>query len=168
MGGKNAGNKVLKVLLGIVIVAGICVGIFFALPASVKYNLVQFYQETFKKDEAKVMHETQKLMVPGTQVTFKRMLEANFKSTNWHVETLAEGSSYVVKGGGYKGDISYPKEDGTNNYHHTNCSVMYIFTVDINADGSQKVRNWSLEIDGILVSEYEKTTSAKTLAAKTN
>ncbi len=157
------GNKIVKGILAVIIVAAILVGIYFALPGSIKYSINEFYQTNFDEKSEKLIKEYKSMKAPGTEKTFEQIMAAKCKSHNWYVETIVKDSTYKVHLNGYKVDVIYPKEDGSNNQHFTNTHIEYTFDVTVQPDGTHKNTGWHFLVDGNEKPEYDKKTSIKAL-----
>ena len=97
------GNKVVRVILGIVIVAAVLVGGYFILPGQVKWPLTSWFQMNFDSDAAMVI-EKGKLLKP-TQLedrdpdfkvdnTLDELLRSNSTGSSW---SWLQGNRSVCK-----------------------------------------------------------------------
>ncbi len=125
------GNKVVRVILGIVIVAAVLVGGYFILPGQVKWPLTSWFQMNFDSDAAMVI-EKGKLLKP-TQLedrdpdfkvdnTLDELLRSNSTGSSWYAEVIdKETGKYVLHGHGYKVTVQYVKQNNDDtSMHYTN------------------------------------------------
>ncbi len=157
-------NKIIKGVIAVIIIAAVLVGVYFVMPGQVKFKINQFYQENFDDNAAKYITEYKAMKIPGTDVTFDKAFENKAKNHSWYVEEVVEGIQYKVHLNGYKMDIVYLQEDGSNSQHFTNTHAEYTFDVVVQEDGSHKNTGWHFLVDGNEKPEYDKKASAQSLA----
>ena len=115
------GNRLVRIILGIVIGIAALVVIFLVLPGNAKNPMIEIWQKTFQKDTYAVAEYYQKQKVPKNDITFGEMIaNCSNGSSAWVVETLAESDDkttgqYTVHAYVYKVDVSMEHENGQEN-----------------------------------------------------
>lgn len=127
-------NRIIRIIVGIAIIAGILVGGYFILPGSVKWPLTQWYQTNFDENAKTVMEGVWSGTLPGHKgLDYKSCLETACDSPGWHVEKVVVddvgNGSYQVYADGYKCTITMPSEDNDAMKTLTNAHVQLIWNV---------------------------------------
>ena len=167
------GNRIVRIILGIVIGIGALAAIyFFALPGSVKHPIEEFIQKTFSKDTYAVAEYYQKQEVPRREINFGDMIaNCGGGSSAWVVETIDESEdkssgTYDVHAYSYKVDISMEHENGQENaYNYTQADLEIRFTV--NKKGNEYVTtSYNVYVGEDLMNDFYKEQALDSLAAK--
>jgi len=161
-------NNAIKTVIGILIVAAVLVGIFFILPGQVKYPLIQWYQNNFDDESAKVI-EKGKLLTPKqlenkdnsfkVDATLGDLLDANAENVAWHCDVInRETGLYDLYGDGYKVDVQFTKQvqDDTSQ-HYTNEHIQIQVRAHYeNGEVSFEKSSYSIAMAGYGVDEYSR------------
>lgn len=128
-------NKIIRIIVGIAILAAILVGGYFILPGSVKWPLTQWYQENFDDNAKAVIDGVAAGTVPSHKgLDYKSCFEAATDSPGWHAEKVlvddVGNGSYDVFVDGYKCTVTMPSEDNDAMKTLTNAHVRLVFHVE--------------------------------------
>ena len=167
------GNRIVRIILGIVIGIGALVAIyFFALPGSVKHPIEEFIQKTFSKDTYAVAEYYQKQEVPRREINFGDMIaNCGGGSSAWVVENLQESDDkkngqYTVHAYAYKVDVSMEHENGQENaYSFTQCEVEIRFEVK-KQDGEYITTSYAVYLNEEFMNDFYKDQALDSLAGK--
>ena len=169
------GNRLFRIILGIVIGLGVLIGGFFVLPGSVKYPMEEFFQKTFQKEKYAVAEYYQKQKVPKHDMTFGDMIANCGKgSSAWVVETLDEAEDkstghYFVHAYAYKVDISMEHENGQENMlSYSQAAIEISFKVEKLKDGSFVTTTYSVYIDEQNQTDFYRAQALNSMVAKAN
>lgn len=142
----------LKILVAIVIVAAICVGVYFVLPETsqmyVKGNIQYRTDDTAKAQVDKIKNIT----IPDYDVTFGDGLEAFCKSTAWYYEEVS-ADTWTVTFYGTKATLNLTET--SLDIYYTDEPFKVVFTV---RNDSQV--DISMEIDGDSLSNDDEVKAA--------
>lgn len=156
-------NKIFRVVIGILVIAGVIYGIYFILPGQYKGPIRQAIQEMIDSDAKKLADEYRNAKVPKNDgVTFEKMMLSASASPSWYVKTISEQADkvtgeYEVSVDGYKVTLEMPHENGqTNKQVYTNAHVKIVFNVSRAADGTLKTTGWKLFINDAEQDDFYK------------
>ena len=169
------GNRLFRIILGIIIGIAALIGTYFALPGSVKYPMEEFFQKTFQEGKYAVAEYYQKQKVPKHDMTFGDMIANCGKgSSAWVVETLDEADDkstghYFVHAYAYKVDISMEHENGQENMiSYSQAAIEISFKVEKKKDGSFVTTTYSVYIDDQNQTDFYRTQALNSMVAKAN
>ncbi len=115
------GNRVVRIILGIIIAVAAVVGIYFILPGSIKHPLQEKFQSMFNSDQYETVTYLKTIKVPGYEdITFGDMVEYAGKHGSWVIDYSDVGEdkksgSYEIFAYIYDVDISMAQENGQDN-----------------------------------------------------
>ena len=114
------GNRIVRVIIGIILGIAALVGVYFILPGTIKHPLQEKVQSWLKKDEYEVVTYIKGIKVPGSEMTFGDMIEYAGKHGSWVIEYSDVGEdkksgSYEVHAYVYDVDLSMAHENGQDN-----------------------------------------------------
>ena len=129
------GNKVARILLGIVIIIGVIVGGYFILPGSVHYPIKQFIQSKTNDNYDKVIEPLKNASIPKNKgITFGEAFENNTDHSAWTIEESdvdeKGNGTYTIYADGYNitvGLEDMEQEDSIKT--HTNAHFRCEFSV---------------------------------------
>lgn len=166
------GNRIVRVIFGIILGIGALVGVYFALPGSIKHPLQEKIQGMFFSSQQQVAdyYKNVKLPVEGLEdMTFNQMLEGAGSSVAWVVSNAEESEdkttgTYDLTAYAYDVDISMAQENGQENRKSfTKAAVEIFFSVVKKADGTYKTNSWGIRIDEELQNEFYRTESMRSM-----
>ncbi len=79
-------NRIFRIILGIVLVIGAVVGIYFVLPGSIKHPLQEKLQSFLKSDQFEAITYLKGITVPNSDMNFGDMIENAGKHGSWIIE----------------------------------------------------------------------------------
>ena len=133
-------NKIGRIVLGIIILCGLAVGIYFILPGSVKFPLKAKIQDSTDDNYATIVNTVKAATVPkNKKVTYEQMMNVT-DGPAWTIEKIsvddAGNGMYDVFCDGYKTTVSWENEHNDDSMvTHTDSHVRVIF--HINKKGSE-------------------------------
>ncbi len=136
------GNRITRIILGIIIALAALVGIYFILPGSVKYPLQAWFQKTFQSERYSITDTYKNAKVPGYDVTFGDLVDKAGDGGAWVVEVQEESDDgksgkYYIHAYIKKVDVSMEHENGQENLiTHSGADVEIRFDCTKKADGS--------------------------------
>ena len=144
------GNKVARILLGIVIIVGILVGAYFILPGSVHYPIKAFIQEKTNDNYSKVIDPLKAANVPkNKEFTFGDAFESNTEHAAWTIEESdvddAGNGSYIIFADGYNLTVELESEENSDSLI-TRTNAHFRCRFDVTKEGSViKVNNKEIQ-----------------------
>lgn len=152
----------LKIVLAIVIVAAICVGVYFVLPESAKTIVdgnIQYRTDETAKSHVDTIKSTK---IPGYEdTTFGDGLEGFCKTTAWYYEEVSD-TIWTVTFYGTKATLNLT--DAGLNAYYTERPFKVTFSVE-----NDKNVTITMQIDDDVISDDEsKTATYKTIADAAN
>ncbi len=166
------GNRIGRIVLGIIIAIAALIGIYIILPGSVKHPLQEWFQKTFQSDTYAIAEKYQQTKVPTTDVTFGAMIEnCGDGSHAWVVDVLNEAEDkssgdYEVHAYATKVDLSMEQENGQDNLKSfSQCNVEILLNVRKNSDGKFVTSSYSVIIDDQPQNDFYKLEALKSMAA---
>ena len=150
------GNRVVRVVLGLVLLIGAVIGIYFILPGSIKHPLQEKLQSWLKSDQYETVTYLKGIIVPGQEeMNFGDMVEYAGKHGSWVIEESDVGEdkksgTYQIEAYIYDVDISMAQENGQENRKSfSQASVDIGFTVKrtAGADPEYVVTSYRVAID---------------------
>ena len=167
------GNRLVRIILGIVIGIAALVGIFFVLPGNLKNPMIEFWQKTFQKDSYAVAEYYQKQKVPKNDITFGEMIaNCSNGSSAWVVETLAESDDkttgqYTIHAYVYKVDISMEHENGQENaLSFSQAAVEVRFDVKKTAKDTYVTTSYNVYIEEEYQNDFYKAQALASMCGK--
>lgn len=165
------GNKIARVVIGIVVACAVLVGVYFILPGSVKNPITAWLQNTTDDNYIVVVTALQNAKVPKhKKVSYQQMMESATENSAWTIEKVnvndAGDGSYLVYADGYKCTVAMENEVADNMITQSNAHVRIVFSIE--KQGSTiKINNKELK-DGkaadpseVIVAEYDYKASEK-------
>ena len=137
------GNRIIRIVLGIILGIGALVGIFFILPGNLKNPIIEFFQKTFQKGTYAVSEYYMQQPVPKQDITFGDMIANCGDGSAWVTTVLRESEDgttgdYEVHAYAYKVDIAMEQENGQENLkNYTQTTVDIFFNVTKTFDGKE-------------------------------
>ena len=127
------GNKVARVLIGIVIAVAVIVGVYFILPGQMKNPLKSFLQSTFNSDYKQIIESMKEAKIKGHKtVTYDEMMREDTSNVAWTVEKLdvdeAGNGEYFVYLDGYKLELELDNplvDDKNKSYNRVHCRYWF-------------------------------------------
>ena len=144
------GNKVARVILGIVIIVGILVGAYFILPGSVHYPIKAFIQEKTNDNYSKVIEPLKAAKVPKNKdFTFGDAFESNTEHPAWTIEESdvddKGNGSYIIYADGFNITVALESEENSDGLI-TRTNAHFRCRFDVTKEGSViKVNNKTME-----------------------
>ena len=169
------GNRVVRIVLGIVIGIAALVGIYLILPGNLKNPLLEFFQKTFQKDTYAVSEYYMKQQVPKQDITFGDMIANCGDGSAWVTDVLQEsedGSTgqYEVHAYAYKVDVAMDQENGQENLkNYTQATVEVRFQVKkVVEEGQSKyvTTGYNVYVEEDFMDDFYKTQSLASMAGK--
>ena len=129
------GNKVARILFGIIIAVGVLVGGYFILPGKVHYPIKQFIQSKTNDNYEKVIEPLKKAPIPkNKKATFGDSFEKKTDNTAWTIEDSEVddkgNGSYTIFADGYNVTVSLEGDDTDSLITHTNAHFRCTFVVE--------------------------------------
>ena len=150
-------NKVSRVIIGIIVVVGLLIGIYFILPGQVKMPLKETIQSITMKFSEDVTRTLKNATVPNNSTTFGSMM-ARYKGSAWTigdktVDAIGNGTM-VVYADCFKCTVKMENQmTDDNSITHTNAHVRLTF--DVTREG-EKVTKATLRTVSVDQVEYDK------------
>jgi len=167
------GNRVVRIVLGIIIVIAALVGIYLILPGNLKYPLQEWFQKTFQKDTYAVSEYYMKTKVPNHDITFGDMIaNCSNGSSAWVCEVLTESEDkstgkYTVHAYAYKVDVAMEHENGQENLQsYSQAEVEVRFDVEKKSDGKFVTRSYNVYVDEQFMNDFYKPQALSSLCGK--
>lgn len=166
------GNRIIRIILGIVIGIAALVGIYLVLPGNLKNPLIEFFQKTFQSKTYEVTQYYKDQKVPNLDMTFGDMVENAGDGSAWVTDVLSEsedGSTgqYEVHAYVYKVDIAMEQENGQENLmNYTQATVELRFGVKKQADGSYFTSTFAIFVDESPMNDFYKEQALLSLKNK--
>ena len=129
------GNKIGRIVLGIIIIAGILVGGYYLLPGQVKNPITEKLQDMTDDNYAVVTGAVKAATIPKNKgVTFESAMLKKTEHPAWTIKKIsvddAGNGSYDVYADGYKCTVSMENEtNDTGMVTFTNAHVQLVFHV---------------------------------------
>ena len=168
------GNRVIRVVLGIVLGLAALVGVYFILPGSIKHPIQEKLQSWFMKDKFETIEYLKKQKVPETEHTFEEMLAGCGEHGSWYIDVANVGDdgksgSYEVHAFVTKVDISMAQENGQENLKsYTQATVDIQFNVDrkVGAEQEYFVKSILVTVDDEPQNEWYSKRALRSMAKK--
>lgn len=169
------GNRVIRIVLGIVIALAALVGIYLVLPGNMKNPLIEFFQKTFQKNTYAVSEYYMKQQVPKQDITFGDMIANCGDGSAWVTDVLQEsedGSTgqYEVHAWAYKVDVGMDQENGQENLkNYTQATVEVRFNVKkIVEEGQSKyvTTSYNVYVEEDFMDDFYKPQALASMAGK--
>ncbi len=166
------GNRVFRIILGIVLAIAALVAIYIFLPGSAKNPMTEFFQKTFQKDTYAVAEYYQKQEVPKREIKFGEMMANCGGSSAWVVENLQESEDgttgiYTVHAYAYKVDVSMEHENGQENaLSYSQAEVEVRFEVEKKAKDTYITTSYSVFVNEDPMNDFYKEQALDNLAGK--
>ena len=148
------GNRIGRIVLGLIIAIAALVVIYLVLPGGVKHPMQEWFQKTFQSDTYAIAEKYQQTKVPNTDMTFGTMIaNCSNGSHAWVVDVLSEADDksfgdYEVHAYVTKVDLSMDQENGQENLKsYSQVSVEILFAVRKNSDGSFVTTSYSVLVE---------------------
>ena len=167
------GNRVARIIIGIVIAIAAVVGIYFILPGSIKHPLQEKFQSMFNSDQYETVTYLKSIKVPGHEdLTFGDMIEYAGKHGSWVIDFSDVGDdkksgSYEIYAYVYDVDISMAQENGQDNRRNfSQASVEIQFNVTRKVGGTPEyvVSSYLMRIDEVGQNDFYKKEALNSLA----
>ena len=132
------GNKIARIILGIVIIAAILAGVYVILPGRYKSPLTAWFQSNFNSNYNSVVGPIKDATVPKHKdKTFDSIMTAATTSPAWTIKEIsvddAGNGMYEVYADGYKCTVTFENENTSDSMvTHTNAHVQLVFRVNKN------------------------------------
>ena len=127
------GNKVARVLIGIVIAVAVIVGVYFILPGPMKNPLKSFLQSTFNSNYKEIITTMQEAKIKGHKtLTYDEIMRDKASNVAWTVEKIdvddAGNGEYYVYLDGYKLELELENpliDDKNKSYNRVHCRYYF-------------------------------------------
>ena len=132
------GNKIARIVLGIVIACALLFGIYVILPGQFKMPLTAYIQSSFNSNYDPIVNTLKDATVPkNKERTFDASMKAATKNSAWTIKPIvtddAGNGSYEVYCDGYKCTVTFEKDNNSDSMMtHTNAHVRLVFRVTKN------------------------------------
>ena len=169
------GNRVIRIVLGIIIGLAALVGIYLVLPGNMKNPLIEFFQKTFQKGAYAVSEYYMQQQVPKQDITFGDMIANCGDGSAWVTDVLQEaedGSTgqYEVHAYAYKVDVAMDQENGQENLkNYTQVPVEVRFQVKkVSENGESKyvTTSYAVYIEEEFMNDFYKPQCLASMAGK--
>ncbi len=168
---ETMGNRIARIILGIVIGIAALIGIYLVLPGSIKHPLQEWFQSTFQSAKHELAETYKKAKVPGFDVTFGTMLEKAGDGSSWIVDVIDEsedGSSgtYEVYAYAQKVDLALEPENGQDNQvNYSKAEIEIQFNVQ-KKNGSPVTTSYIIRVDDVPQSDHYRSEILKCLGRR--
>ena len=165
------GNRIMRIIFGIIIAIAALVVVYLVLPGSMKYPLQEWFQSTFQSSKHELAETYKKAKVPGYNCTFGTMMEKAGDGNAWVVETIDESDdgqsgTYEVFAYAMKVDLKLEPENGQDNQmHYSQVMVEINFKVEKKA-GKTVTTSYIIRIDDVAQNDHYKNEILKNLALR--
>ena len=132
------GNKIARIILGIVIAVAVIAGVYFVLPGQYKNPITQTIQMKTNSNYNEIVDVLKKTTIPkNKEKEFGAVFEAAVGNPAWTIKEIsvddAGNGAYDVYADGYKTTISVENEDNSDGMvTHTNAHIRLIFHITKN------------------------------------
>ena len=167
------GNRIVRVVLGIIIGIAALVGIYLILPGNLKYPMQEWFQKTFQSSAYEVSEHYMKTKVPKQDITFGDMIaNCSNGSSAWVCEVLSESEDkstglYTLHAYAYKVDVSMEHENGQENLQsYSQAGVEITFEVEKKGKDNFVTRAYNVYIDEQYMNDFYKAQALQSLCGK--
>ena len=168
------GNRVIRVVLGIILAAAALVGVYFILPGSIKHPIQEKIQSWFMKDKYETVEYLKKQKVPGSEHTFEEMINGCGSSGSWYIDNAnvdEDGKSgvYEIHAFVTKVDISMSQENGQDNlksYSQATVDISFSVRRKVGAEKEFTVTSYLITIDDETQNQFYSAEALKSMAKK--
>ena len=154
------GNRIGRVVFGLILGIAALVVIYLVLPGNVKHPLQEWFQKTFQSKTYAVAEKYQKTLVPDHDITFGDMMANVGSGSSWVVDVIDEDEStgsYEVHAYTYKIDLRLEQENGQDNLRNlTQVGVEIQFDVSKKSDGSYVTSRYLVKVDDQTQDDFYK------------
>jgi len=129
------GNKIARIILGIVIAVAVIAGIYFVLPGQYKNPITQTIQMKTNKNYSEIVDVLKKSTIPkNKEKEFGSVFETAVGNPAWTIKEIsvddAGDGAYDVYADGYKTTITFENDTADDSMvTHTNAHVRLIFHI---------------------------------------
>ena len=166
------GNRIGRVVLGLIIGIAAIIGIYIILPGSVKNPMKEWFQKTFQSDTYAVAEKYQNSKIPNTDVTFGHAIESCGDGSHaWFVDVIDESEdkksgNYEVHSFATKVDIAMEQENGQDNLKSfSQATIEIVFNVRKNSDGTFVTTSYTVMLDDQPQNEFYRMQALQSIAA---
>jgi len=157
-------NRIFRIILGIVLVIGAVVGIYFVLPGSIKHPLQEKLQSFLKSDQFEAITYLKGITVPNSDMNFGDMIENAGKHGSWIIEDSDVGEDgksgpYEIHAYVYDVDLSLAQENGQDNRKNmSQAAVDICFNLrrTVGSDPEYVVSSYAIWVDEALQNDFYK------------
>lgn len=165
-------NKIMRIIIGIAILAGIAVGGWMVLPGSVKNPILAWYQAKTDDNYATIVDTIRATTVPkNKKVSFGAMMDGVSEDSVWTIEKWsvddAGNGNYLVYADAYKVTVAVENANNSDGMvTHTNAHVRLVFDIEKQGD-EMKIGKSKVEVGKactpktVIVGEYTYGTADK-------
>jgi len=168
------GNRVIRVVLGIVLGLAALVGVYFILPGGIKHPIQEKLQSWFMKDKFETVEYLKKQKVPGSEHTFEEMIYGCGDHGSWYIDVSNVGDDgksgdYEIHAYVTKVDVSMAQENGQENlksYSQATVDIQFNVTRKVGAEKEYTVKSYMVTIDEEPLNQFYTAEALKSMAKK--
>jgi hypothetical protein len=168
------GNRVIRVVLGIILAAAALVGVYFILPGGIKHPIQEKIQSWFMKDKYETVEYLKKQKVPGTERTFEDTINGCGSNGSWYIDVANVGDDgksgdYEVHAFVTKVDISMAQENGQENlksYSQSTVDIQFNVRRKVGEEKEFTVLSYIVTIDEEPQNQFYSAEALKSMAKK--
>ncbi len=152
------GNRVARVVLGIILAIAVLVVVYMVLPGNIKHPLQEKIQSTFQKDKYEAVTYLKGVTVPNSDITFEEMVKkAGGSEGSWVIEVAnvsddGKSGDYEIHAYLYKVDISMAQENGQENrksFTQAAVDIQFNMTRKVGSTPEYVVSTYNIFIDEV-------------------
>ncbi len=165
------GNRIMRIIFGIIIAIAALVVVYLVLPGSMKYPLQEWFQSTFQSSKHELAETYKKAKVPGYNCTFGTMMEKAGDGNAWVVETIDESDdgqsgTYEVFAYAMDVDLKLEPENGQDNQmNYSKITLEINFKVEKKA-GKTVTTSYIIRIEDVAQDDHYKNEILRNLALR--
>ena len=168
------GNRVIRIVLGIVLGLAALVGVYFILPGGIKHPIQEKIQSWFMKDKYEAVEYLKKQKVPNTEHTFEEMINGCGSSGSWYIEVANVGDDgksgdYEIHAFVTKVDISVAQENGQENlksYSQATVDIQFNLRRKVGEEKEFTVASYIVTIDDEPQNQFYSAEALRSMAKK--